>query len=127
MKSGEAVEQIARSVFKPGWRMSAREFGPSLIYFTFEIDTVDTSYPGPDGVCRRKITLVRDDLFDVRELDASGLDARILKLADEIDEHENREFLKHRQPGGSWVTPLHPHTPAGNRAWEDARAVLSSR
>ena len=117
MRAAEAVEQVRNSVFKPGWKMVAERYSGDLIIFTFYIDTVDTSYPSPDGICRKHVTLVRDAVWDVSRLDANGLDARILKLAAETDVHENREFLKHRQPDGSWYAPLHPHTVEGERAW----------
>lgn len=118
MRASEAVEIVRRSVFKPGWRMRARDYGQDIIEFIFYIDTVDTSYPSHDGICRRQVTLVREDLFDVRPMRTTeDLFARILKLSAEIDSHEDREFLKERQPGGSWNAPLHPHTADGERAW----------
>jgi hypothetical protein len=118
MRSHEAVRMVRNSVFKPGWRMEAEVYGADLILFTFYIDTVDTSYPGPDGVCRREITLIRDELMDVSRMrSVEDLFARIMRLAAETDVHEDREFLKFRQSDGSWVAPLHPHTPEGERAW----------
>ncbi len=118
MRASEAVEIVRNSVFKPGWRMHAANYSQDLILFTFYIDTVDTSYPDADGVCRKHITLVRDDLFNVSAMRTAGdLFARILKLSAETDVHEDREFLKHRQPDGSWHAPLHPHTREGQHSW----------
>lgn len=117
MRASEAVRTIESMVFKPGWQMDAQHFGQDLILFTFYIDTVDTSYPSPDGTCRKHVTLVRDELWDVSPMSQNDLFARILKLAAETDVHENREFLKVRQADGSWYSPLHPHTTEGQRAW----------
>lgn len=118
MKSSQAIEQIRNSVFKPGWEMEASSFGGDLIILTFYIHTTDTSYPDFDGVCRKPITLVRDELVDVSPMDEVALCAAIICLADQIDIHEDREFLKVRQPDGSWKALLHPHTAAGERAWD---------
>jgi hypothetical protein len=118
MRASEAVEIVRNSVFKPGWRMEAESYGQELLMFTFYIDTVDTSYPDADGVCRKHVTLIRDDMIDVSQLRTAGdLFLRILGLAAETDVHENREFLKIRQADGSWKAPLHPHTAEGERAW----------
>jgi len=128
MRANEAVEIIRNSVFKPGWRMEAQVYYGDLIYFTFYIDTVDTSYPSPDGTCRKHVTLVRDELWDVSPLRTTeDLFAKVLKLAADIDSHENREFLKERRAGGSWHAPLHPHTSEGQHEWAKRELAGSFR
>jgi len=122
MRSAEAVEFVRNAVFKPGWQMKAERYTADMIIFTFYIDTVDTSYPDADGTCRRHVTLVRDEVWDVSGLDEMGLIGRILRLSAETDVHEDREFFKVRQPDGSWHAPLHPHTYEGQRAWSNGRA-----
>ncbi len=126
MRASEAVEIIRNSVFKPGWRMEAERYVGGMIIFTFYIDTVDTSYPSPDGTCREHVTLVRDEVWDVGPLHTTeDLFAKILALAAETDVHENREFLKVRQSDGTWKAPLHPHTADGQYAW--AKRELAGR
>jgi hypothetical protein len=119
MRADEAVRYVNGLAFKPGWRPIAEHYTYSHIRIGFIIETVDTSYPDGDGICRDRITILgRDRLVDVTDLDEEGLCAEVLKCAADNDSHENREFLKARQPDGSWQAPLHPHTPAGNRAWD---------
>lgn len=129
MRAIEAVEQIRNTAFKPGWRFEASPYGGDLVMVELLVSTVDTSYPDADGICRRKITILGGDkVLNVRNLDESGVCYELLRLADEADEHENREFLKVRQPDGSWVAPLHPHTREGNRRWDQlSQPVLRDR
>jgi hypothetical protein len=122
MKATEAVEQIRSTAFKPGWRFEGRHYGGDLVLVELLIDTVDTSYPDADGVCRERIRILGGDkLVNVAALDEAALCVELLAIADEADEHENREFLKVRQPDGSWKAPLHPHTNEGNAAWRRNR------
>ena len=120
MRGSEAVRQIRNTAFKPGWEYQAVPFHDDLVMVDLFIDTVDTSYPDADGICRRKTRIVGGTkVLDVSGLTETGLCFELLKLALDADEHEDREFLKVRQPDGSWYSPLHPHTPEGNRAWND--------
>jgi hypothetical protein len=118
MRADDAVRFVNGLAFKPGWRPVAEVYTTGYIQISFLIETVDTSYPDGDGICRKPIRIFgQDKLVNVTSLDDEGLLAEVLKCAAENDEHENREFLKVRQPDGSWQAPLHPHTDAGNRAW----------
>lgn len=123
MRAEDAVRFVEGLAFKPGWQPTAEIISyAGLVELSFIIRTVDTSYPDPDGVCRRQITIYgQQRMVNVTDLDEEGLLAEVLKCADSNDEHENREFLKVRQPDGSWEAPLHPHTNAGNRAWDRHR------
>jgi hypothetical protein len=128
MKADEAVRFVNDLAFKPGWRPVAEAYAGGIIRLGFLIETVDTSYPGRDGVCRDKIRILgQDTLVSVTGLDENGLLAEVLKCAAENDEHENREFLKVRQPDGSWHAPLHPHTREGESAWQYARERIKLR
>lgn len=116
-----------RMAFWQNWRLMAR---PSYarkdhIYVEGMIDTVDTSYPDRDGVCRStKITIGTPVLdLDVTDLDVPGVCHAILKWAGEIGDHENREALKVLQPDGSWRAPLHPHTYDGEMTWRQLQAA----
>jgi hypothetical protein len=116
MNSETAAWAINTAAFKPGWRVEAISMG-NLVYVYLEIDTVDSSYPDADGICRKEITLTRVESFDPSQLDLNGVFYQILEAAREINTHEDREFLKIRQPDGSWYAPFHPHTPEGIAAW----------
>ena len=119
MRADEAVRFVNGLAFKPGWRPIAEHYTTGMIRVGFLIETVDTSYPDGDGICRDRISILgRDRLVSVTDLDEAGLLYEVLMCADDNDKHENREFLKVRQPDGSWEAPLHPHTGAGNRAWD---------
>jgi hypothetical protein len=116
MNQEAAVKAINDAVFKPGWRIGASRFGGELCIY-FEIDTVDSSYSDADGTCRKEVMLPYVRLIDVSRLDLNGIFYEILKMAAEINSHEDREFLRIRQEDGSWYAPLHPHTPEGIAAW----------
>ena len=120
MQTAEAVRQLNEMVFKPGWRVHADYDLTDLVLVELLIDTVDTSYPDPDGVCRKQVTLYRSTYIRPSQIASiQELCYEVLRLAADTDIHEDREFLKVRDPAtGRWVAPLHPHTPEGNRAWD---------
>jgi hypothetical protein len=117
MTPEQAVTEVNGMVFKPGWRVTAERFGPRKVLVTMYIDTVDTSYPGEDGQCRKNVQLYRERIFDPAQMDLEAVCYQVLVLAAQTDVHEDREFLKVRRADGSWYAPLHPHTPQGTRAW----------
>lgn len=117
MKIEQAIRQVSQTVFKPGWEVRARASVLGYLLVEFHIDTVDTSYPDADGVCRRPIRLLRDRMLDVTGMNELDLCYALVRLASETDSHENREFLKIRRPDGTWRTPLHPHTTEGIKTW----------
>lgn len=118
MKAADAAAYLRSLAFKPGWRVTAEGYR-DMVQVSFLIDTVDTSYPDPDGVCRKPITIYgTSKVLFTEDMEPEDLDYEVLKLAAEQDMHENREFLKHRLPDGTWHSPMHPHTRAGNAAWD---------
>lgn len=127
MRAVDAVRFVEGLAFKPGWQPTAEVYSSGgLVELSFIIRTVDTSYPDPDGVCRRQITIYgRQRMVNVTAMDEDDLLAEVLKCAADNDSHENREFLKVRQPDGSWEAPLHPHTYEGERAWQQRQEPAS--
>jgi hypothetical protein len=123
MRAAQAVEILNRNTtFKPGWRIVAREhYWGENIMVGFVIDTVNTSLPDAEGRFEVRHNLFPERRLDVADLDEAGLDYAILQYAADLDMHENREFLQHRQPDGTWKARLHPHTDEGNRAFDRAR------
>lgn len=125
MKLTEAIELINHNMaYREGWHFTASDasgyFTETTVVVSVKVDTVDTSYPDADGICRSVSATVGTSPFvlDVAGMDAAALCHAILKVAHgQIEEHESREFLKVRQPDGSWVAPLHPHTYEGEEAW----------
>lgn len=126
MNQDQAVKALNEMAFKPGWRVLAEPFGPRKVLLMMNIDTVDTSYPDPDGQCRRRTQLYRERLFDPEGLDLEGVCYQVLKLATDTDVHEDREFLKVRRADGSWYAPLHPHTMEGELSWK-VNQLIDSR
>lgn len=118
MTPEQAVSTIKNMIFRPGWTLGARQLSPEFIRVWADVDTVDTSYPDPDGSYRVRKPLRPEALIDVRDLNLSGLCHAILtKLVAPFDTHENREFLQVRSAGGTFRAPLHPHTDDGQQAW----------
>lgn len=120
MKASEAVAAVNGMIFRPGWKLSAREvrlYGPDHVRVVARVTTVDTSYPTPEGEYKVPLTSTLDTVLDVSDLDLAGLCHAIITWAEMTDPHEDREFLR-IWDGGRWTAPLHPHTEAGERAWE---------
>jgi hypothetical protein len=118
MKASEAVAQVNASVFRPGWKPFAEEYFGTRVIVGFDIDTVDTRYPGDNAEYPVKIKLRPTRVLDAARLTPALLDYRLLQLAHELDVHEDREFLQRRQPDGTWSAQFHPHTRDGELAWQ---------
>lgn len=117
MQTEEALTQIRNTVFRPGCTITAEPYQYGEIAVTFTLDTVDTSYTDDDGKFRTPLVTSTGTRIQVTNLDEVGLCCALLDGIAEMDDHENREFLKVRQPDGSWKALLHPHTPEGELRW----------
>jgi len=117
MNQDQAVKALNEMAFKPGWRVRGERASGGAVFIVMYIDTVNTSYPDHDGQCRQQFTIYRERRVYPENLDLEGLCYQVLALAAQTDIHEDREFLKVRQPDGSWESPLHPHTDQGEHAW----------
>lgn len=110
MNIDDAAELVNGLVFRPGWEISAEEMSGVLLVF-FDIDTFDTSYPGPTGVYyKAKKIMSSKYIRNVEDLTPDQVRYRILELAHEVDWHEDCEFLREKVDG-QWVAPFHPHNP----------------
>lgn len=116
MKAQEAADLLNRTTFRPGWKIRARVTGSWTIEIRYVLETVDTSYPGPDGRYIVPRTLDQEVPVDVFSLDEHSLLRLVLTGIQILQEHEDREFLRIRR-NGEWVAPFHPHNEAGQRAW----------
>lgn len=120
MDSTAAVKQIRNSIFKPGWAFSAFSVDETHIAVRATIKTVDTSYADAVGNFYKPLTLNHDAMVDVSDLDQASLCYELVRIGMEVTLHEDREFVQVRQDDGSWYSPLHPHTYAGETAWQRA-------
>lgn len=142
MRAYQAVDLINRTTFRPGWKFSAKPSGyyspysayssdyypgqesGSTIDLMITIETVDTSYPGPDGTYTVPRTLHHDVPLDVDRFETEDdLLRHLLRYVREIDEHEDRELLRVRQEDGSYKAPFHPHREDGERRWRGDRRL----
>lgn len=126
MYAGEALAQIKNTAFREGWTFTARPYYGDRIEVEFSIKTVDTSYPSADGICRIPKTIGDTVVVDVSDMDEAALAYQLLDIAAQTNTHEDREFLQIRQPDGSWVAPLHPHTDSGNDKWDRLSRTYSA-
>jgi hypothetical protein len=117
MKAQEAVAQVNATKFKPGWRPVARERGGYTVEIGFDIETVNTSDRDASGEFNRPYRISPTRTVSVEHFTETMLDYVLLKLAGELDEHENREFLARRSASGKWEATLHPHTYDGELSW----------
>lgn len=141
MRTSEAVDLLNRLTFRPGWKISGVfSYGSSLramlglpldryaeedtgmVTLMLSMDTMDTSYPSADGEYRQRIYTGPRPIaeFDVTGMTENELLRRVLDEVHKVDVHEDREFLRVRQPDGTWFAPLHPHRSDGEAAWYEA-------
>jgi hypothetical protein len=121
MKAVEAERIINSVAFKPGFRFAAVATSEYEVGVGLYIETVDTSYPGPDGQCRKPIQVMPTVTINVRFRDYLGVLRALLDFDAETNSHESREFLKVRIDG-RWEAPFHPHTDIGDELWERTAA-----
>jgi hypothetical protein len=128
MTPEQAIQQVNNTIFRPGWKLSAMRWGPSSIYVDATIDTVDTSTVSPSGNYYEPRRIAAEGIVRVENLDQAGLCHAIMEqVVRPSDEHEDREFMRVRQPDGTWFAPLHPHRPDGQRAWDVAQLLSVAR
>jgi hypothetical protein len=125
-------------IFRPEWEIVAQPhyWADDTIVVSYRLRTVDTSqvpdvrFP-PDGkyYTGEKMTLgpVTADI-DVRGLTEDGVLYRVLQYIEQLQRHEDREFMRVWRDG-RWVAPFHPHTYDGQVGWNalesaDKRGVL---
>ena len=122
MKAAEAVRVIDGAVFHPDYRIRATALGrwaggTETVAVEFLQRTYDSSDIDPAGNYYRKVTIAPLYDFDAAAMedDSQVLFAVLGKLR-EMQDHENREFLRVRK-GGSWKAPFHPHNTDGKALW----------
>jgi len=118
----EAVSLLNRTIFRPGWRISAApvEGDDDQVRVGIEIETVDSSFVTRGGEYRVPLTeraLVRISSGDYET--PQELLFRLLAFTRELQGHEDREFLRTWDSHAErWTAPLHGHTPEGQSAWD---------
>lgn len=126
MMADEAARLVNSATFHPDWEIWAGPVTPYSIRVVFYVRTYNSSTPDSDGSYREKIVIGPDRLVSTRDLDDNGVLAAVLRAKADVQEHEDREFLRVRQ-GGRWAAPLHPHRPDGNAAWADAQRQIDTQ
>lgn len=122
MKQDEAVTLLNRTIFRPGWRITAQpQAGSSTrVQVTFDISTVDTSYPSEQGAYEVPYVMKPPLRLDASRYDTEeDLLYRVLRAVSQHQEHEDREFMRVWRDG-RWVANFHPHTDEGASNWERA-------
>lgn len=121
----EAVSLLRTTIFRPGWRVSARPEGGDQVLVSFEIETVDSSFVTRGGEYR--VPLTERALILVRTRDYATPEAllfRVLQFVRELQDHEDREFLRTWDPAAErWTAPFHSHAPEAAQAWEHLSAL----
>lgn len=128
MKVQDAVRLANSLTYRPGWTISATaSMRPGHIVVTYDVDTVDTSYPDANGRYARPRFITVDYIIDVTGLGTDTLMYQIYLGAHErVDEHEDREFFRVQRPDGSWYAPFHPHDPDRAIRYEVAKGRATS-
>jgi hypothetical protein len=133
MRAGEAVDLINSAIFRPGFKLSAsmaggysylRSFDSNRVSVFLQMDTVNTSYPDADGEYRQRLRQPYPSEIlsvDVTDMTGNELLRKVLDtIHEQVDMHEDREFLRVRQPDGTWHAPFHPHRADGDAAWYES-------
>jgi hypothetical protein len=137
MRATEAVDLINRTIFRPGWEISAllmsdmfrrldmgygiADSYSSQILVEFHVQGHDTSYPDRQGRYTKPMEINPNRPVDVSDMSELELLAWVKAQISLITEHEDLEYLRVRQPDGSWLAPFHPHRADRVAAWERAR------
>jgi hypothetical protein len=124
----EAVGVLRRTIFRPGWRISAAPApgDGDRVHVGIEIETVDSSFITRGGEYR--VPLTERALIRVSASDYESTEALLFRLLGfirhELTGHEDREFLRTWDPDAErWTAPFHAHVPEGEQAWDRMQAL----
>lgn len=127
ISQSEAVSLINRTIFRPGWRLSARPAPDSTtqVLAGIEVQTVDSSFLSRGGDYQVPLTERALVLVDSRDYATpEALLFRLLGVIRELQEHEDREFMRVWDGEAErWAAPFHEHSPEGQRAWDRMKAL----
>lgn len=123
----EAVRLLNQTIFRPGWTVSARPVkgGSDEVLVGIEVLTADSSFVSRGG--SYPVPLTERALFRLSARDYESGEAllfRVLGLTRDLQEHEDREFLRTWDATGErWTAPFHSHVPEGAQAWDRLQAL----
>lgn len=121
----KATSLLNHTIFRPGWRVSARPASDGRVLARFEIETVDSSLVTRGG--EYKVPLTERALILLRPGDYEAPEAllfRVLAFIGELQVHEDREFLRTWDAEAErWAAPFHSHAPGSAQAWNRMRAL----
>lgn len=122
MRASDAARLVNETAFHPDWQIVAREawmYG-NQIAVQFRCATYDSSDVTQDGQYSRRIVIGPSVTFDVTDMDDETLLYTVLDCKAQVQQHEDREFLRVRT-GRRWHAPFHPHNTDGKILWDHAR------
>ena len=122
----EAVSVLRRTIFRPGWRISAAPGDGDRVRVGIEIETVDSSFITRGGEYR--VPLTERALILMSASDYESTEALLFRLLEfirhDLTGHEDREFLRTWNPDAErWTAPFHAHVPEGGQAWDRMQAL----
>lgn len=122
----EALAILNHTIFRPGWKVSARRAGHAgeQVLLVIETETVDSSFVTRSGEYRVPLTERAAYLLDASDYETpQALLFGVLTAIRDLQDHEDREFLRTWQAGDQrWAAPFHSHTPEGEREWRKLSA-----
>src|SRR5580765_696560 len=124
----EAVRLLNRVIYRPGWQVTAAPApgDDDQVLVGVEIQTMDSSFVTRGGEYR--VPLTERAVFRLGASDYESAQALLFRLLTvirgELQEHEDREFLRTWDEAGErWAAPFHSHAPEGEQAWEAMQAL----
>jgi hypothetical protein len=135
MRIEQAVAFVNDLVFRPGWKISARPSYPmrggdwqagawDRIMVTLRVETVDTNQEHAPEYRKAKI-IEHDFEVIIPQLDEDDLLYEVLRGIADLNDHEDREFL--RQRSKDYYAPLHPHKMDGQLRLMSAKVRHADR
>lgn len=122
MDAATAAQKINEVHFMPGWDFEAMAApgyagAPEAVRMRALIETHNSDRECALNDYPEEITIAPETAFDASQIhDERELYALMIKWAQEIFEHEAREFLR---VGKDMQAPFHPHREAGRKAWTE--------
>lgn len=123
MDAGQAVSEINKLMYKPGWRITAWVDDNPRYRNSVVINCAFDTYNSAEVYAHdnyRYSPIIRPSVVERQDVTECRGSEDVFRLVAEfimkIEEHEMREFLRTK---GDFKAPFHPHTFPGMLAWGD--------
>jgi hypothetical protein len=123
-----AVDYINDVSFMPGWTIKAVPWGDDYVYVDVDLYTQNSARAEAPYGYKKMIHIGDYFLVNVAGKSPIQVDQEVISQLLKIQEHEAREFYRHRQAyPEKWTALFHPHQKEGQIRWGDGHVRTDSR